>query len=67
MADTKVVSRFFPDMLKVGQDNGSFLRQLRSTVQEIKSEDPSLSGFHLSDLGFIQQESGLEVKLYFSE
>lgn len=54
-------------MLKVGQDNGSFLRQLRSTVQEIKSEDPSLSGFHLSDLGFIQQESGLEVKLYFSE
>ncbi|KNZ70678.1 hypothetical protein Tfer_0356 [Thermincola ferriacetica] len=62
---TKIVSRFFPEMHKVGQDGGLFLRQLRDTVQEVKAEDPSLADYHLYDLGFIQQENGLEVKMYF--
>lgn len=52
-------------MRKVGQDGGLFLRQLRDTVQEVKTEDPSLADYHLYDLGFIQQENGLEVKMYF--
>ncbi len=67
MTDKRMVSKFFPEVQKVGTDSGGFLRQLRDTVQDVKTQDPELTDLHLCDLGFVQQDGGLEVRMYFGE
>ncbi|MFZ5639859.1 MAG: hypothetical protein ACOY4Q_04110 [Bacillota bacterium] len=48
------------------QESGQFLRLLRQEVQQVKAEDPNLSGYHLHNLDFDELEDGLAVTMHFT-
>ncbi|MHB8169975.1 MAG: hypothetical protein ACYDG6_00295 [Thermincolia bacterium] len=66
MENCIAVSRFLPNQQKEVMENpGPLLRELRSTVQQVRQEEPHLADYQLYDMGFVQREDGLEVNLYF--
>ncbi|MDA8212544.1 MAG: hypothetical protein M0021_11810 [Clostridia bacterium] len=61
------VSRFLPHIADSFQgDPGGFLKELRNSVREVRTQDPQLAEYQLRDLGLIQHDDGLEIKMYFS-
>jgi len=67
MENCIAVSRFLPHQQGETTENpGALLQELRSTVQQVRQEEPYLAQYQLYDLGFIQHDDGLEVKLYFT-
>jgi len=61
------VSRFLPHLADSLQgDPGRFLKELRNSVREARSQDPQLAEYQLRDLGLIRHDDGLEIKMYFN-
>jgi len=61
------VNRFLPDTSKRElQKTGQFLRRLRQEVQQVRAEDPGLSGYHLHNLDFEESDEGLAVTMHFT-
>lgn len=61
------VTRLLPATSKKQlQESGQFLRRLRQEVQQVKTEDPNLTGYHLHNLDFDESDDGLAVTLHFT-
>lgn len=60
------VSKMIPDFQKNGGNPAQLLRSMKNMLNEARNQNPDLANCPLHDVGFIQQENGLEVKLYFS-
>ncbi len=60
-------TRFLPDTSKKQlQESGLFLRRLRQEVQQIRAEEPDLTGYHLHNLDFDESDEGLSVTMHFT-
>lgn len=44
----------------------SLLARIREEVAEIRQDHPELAAYQLVDLGLVDRQTGIEVKLYFS-
>ena len=61
------VNRLLPDTTKRDlQESGQFLRRLRQEVQQVRAEDPGLTGYHLHNLDFDESKEGLSVTMHFT-
>lgn len=48
-------------------NNGwAFLARIRAEVADLRQQYPELAGCQLVDLGIVDRQTGIEVKLYFS-
>ncbi|GAW29099.1 hypothetical protein ULO1_16690 [Carboxydocella sp. ULO1] len=48
-------------------DNGwALLARIRAEVSEIRQQHPELEAYQLVDMGIVDRNTGIEVKLYFS-
>lgn len=64
--DVIIRTCFIPDLDKTKIKDTSFLLQLiRLEVRAAKLADLRLEKYSLHDMGFVQKETGLEIKLYF--
>ncbi|MFZ3172157.1 MAG: hypothetical protein WA118_09265 [Carboxydocellales bacterium] len=67
MESEVTVSRFLPNIADtLREDPGGLLKELRNSVREVRTEDPQLANYKLSDLGLVQHDDGWEIKMYFS-